>query len=272
MIGTLQRNSGQPSATFTIDGQGNTTYIAPTYMSSADAVYNVTFYSRLDLDSGNHQLTILNMNGTGQNVFWLDFFLIDPSSSPLQETAPAQTAIVSSPATSSVQSSSSIIPSPTSSPNSSGSSSSINSELAASPTSACSPVPCSFNLPQSQVSSFSLSSSLFPTDSGSSLTSSFVSLSPTFVPTIHQSPSFSSSSATGPSMESPAPTSSSSDSKRRGNAGFIVGAVVGGVLLITTFIVLIALCRRRRNNRVCKTGPLPHPQSILARYANLHPD
>ena len=244
-------------------------------MSSADAVYNVTFYSRLDLDSGNHQLTILNMNGTGQNVFWLDYFLIDPSSSTLQETAPSQTATVSSPATSSVRSSSSLIPSPTSSSSSFRSSSSINSDPAASPTSPCSPVPCSLNLPQSQASSFSLSSSLFLADSGSTLASSFVSLSPTFVPTIHQSPSFSdqfSSSATGPSMKSPAPTSSSSDSKRRGNVGFIVGAVVGGVLLITTVIVLIALCRRRRNNRVCKTGPLPHPQSILARYANLHPD
>ena len=85
VFGTLQRSSGLPSATFTIDGEGNTTYSAPAYTSSQDAVYNVTFYSRRDLNSGNHELRIVNMNGTGTNVLWLDYFLID-SSPPISGT------------------------------------------------------------------------------------------------------------------------------------------------------------------------------------------
>lgn len=79
MIGALQLSSGRPVATFTIDGEGNTTYSAPTYSSSEHAVYNVTLYSRRDLEQGRHELKVTNMNGTDPNVLWLDYFLIDTS-------------------------------------------------------------------------------------------------------------------------------------------------------------------------------------------------
>ncbi|KAI0691299.1 hypothetical protein C8T65DRAFT_745502 [Cerioporus squamosus] len=70
VVGTLQRTSGHPVATFTIDGEGNTTYSAPAYSSTEDAIYN-----------------IINMNGTGTNVLWLDYFLVDPSPASVSSTS-----------------------------------------------------------------------------------------------------------------------------------------------------------------------------------------
>ncbi|TFK81132.1 hypothetical protein K466DRAFT_604751 [Polyporus arcularius HHB13444] len=116
VIGTLQRTSGQPVATFTIDNEGNTTYAAPTYSSSEYAVDNVTFYSRQDLKLGNHELKIVNMNGTGTNVLWLSYFLVD--------TSPASSSVTSassSQSSTSLKSSPSISASSYSSPSSSAS-------------------------------------------------------------------------------------------------------------------------------------------------------
>ncbi|RPD67548.1 hypothetical protein L226DRAFT_566241 [Lentinus tigrinus ALCF2SS1-7] len=130
VIGTLQRTSGQPSASFTIDGEGNTTYSAPAYptTSSADAIYNVTFYERRDLKSGNHELKITNMNGTGTNVLWLDFFLIDSSPPTSGSAGSASTSAAS---TSASASTSAPVSSPSSPPASSSTSQSSKANTGA---------------------------------------------------------------------------------------------------------------------------------------------
>ncbi len=110
VVGTLQRTSGQPVATFTIDNEGNTTYTAPAYSSSEDAVYNVTFYSRRDLKLGNHELKIINMDGTGTNVLWLDYFLVDTS--PVSPSATSASSLQSSTSSGSASASASSSASP----------------------------------------------------------------------------------------------------------------------------------------------------------------
>ncbi|TFK81131.1 hypothetical protein K466DRAFT_667312 [Polyporus arcularius HHB13444] len=115
VVGTLQRTSGQPVATFTIDNEGNTTYAAPAYSSPEDAVYNVTFYSRRDLKLGNHELKIINMDGTGTNVLWLDYFLVDTSPVSPSATSASSSQSPTSSGSASASASSSASPEATSS-------------------------------------------------------------------------------------------------------------------------------------------------------------
>ncbi len=55
-------------------------------------MYDVRLYSRQDLKLGNHELKIVNMNGTGTNVLWLSYFLVDtsPASSSVTSASSSQ--------------------------------------------------------------------------------------------------------------------------------------------------------------------------------------
>lgn len=77
VVGTLEPTdrNGLPTTTYSIDGKVIETYTAPV-TSSGDTQFNVTFFSKRDLDPGNHQIVVTNINGSSPNIFWLDYFLI----------------------------------------------------------------------------------------------------------------------------------------------------------------------------------------------------
>ncbi|KAI0638697.1 hypothetical protein C8Q77DRAFT_1244263 [Trametes polyzona] len=79
VIGTLgpSDKNGQPTTTYSIDGKVVGTYSGP-LVPSGQTQYNVTFFSARDLSPGDHIVLINNTDGTSPNVFWLDYFLIDP--------------------------------------------------------------------------------------------------------------------------------------------------------------------------------------------------
>lgn len=84
VVGTLSATDmyGLPTTTYLVDGEVASTYTAP-LLPSTETLYNVTFFSALNLAPGNHTVTIENMNGTSPNMFWFDYFLIDsPSEFP----------------------------------------------------------------------------------------------------------------------------------------------------------------------------------------------
>ncbi|KAI0737780.1 hypothetical protein C8Q80DRAFT_303726 [Daedaleopsis nitida] len=80
VIGTLEPTdrNGLPSTAYSIDGKNISTYTAPITTSST---LNVTFFSNRDLNPGDHEIVITNLNGSSPNVFWLDFFLVYSSTS-----------------------------------------------------------------------------------------------------------------------------------------------------------------------------------------------
>ncbi|KAI0650963.1 hypothetical protein C8Q79DRAFT_1007173 [Trametes meyenii] len=93
VVGTLGPSStyGQPSTTYSIDGQVVGTYDAP-FTADGATRYNVTFFSSGTLSEGSHVIRINNTNGTTPNVFWLDYFLIGsapPSSSTSGTLSPS---------------------------------------------------------------------------------------------------------------------------------------------------------------------------------------
>ncbi len=49
---------------------------------------NVSFYSQHGLGSGEHTLTIINLNGTVPNIFWLDYLIVDPPNTTSQSSEP----------------------------------------------------------------------------------------------------------------------------------------------------------------------------------------
>ncbi|EIW51676.1 uncharacterized protein TRAVEDRAFT_54429 [Trametes versicolor FP-101664 SS1] len=84
VVGTLSATDmyGLPTTTYLVDGAIVSTYTAP-LLPSTETLYNVTFFSALNLAPGNHTVTIENMNGTRPNTFWFDYFLVDsPSELP----------------------------------------------------------------------------------------------------------------------------------------------------------------------------------------------
>ncbi|KAL1941911.1 hypothetical protein VTO73DRAFT_6911 [Trametes versicolor] len=84
VVGTLSATDmyGLPTTTYLVDGAIVSTYTAP-LLPSTETLYNVTFFSALNLTPGNHTVTIENMNGTRPNTFWFDYFLVDsPSELP----------------------------------------------------------------------------------------------------------------------------------------------------------------------------------------------
>ncbi|KAI0677767.1 hypothetical protein C8Q78DRAFT_109702 [Trametes maxima] len=80
VVGTIEPSglNGRPTTTYSIDGKLVGSFEAP-FLADGPARYNVTFYAIHNLTAGDHEILINNTNGTGPNVFWLDYFLVDTS-------------------------------------------------------------------------------------------------------------------------------------------------------------------------------------------------
>ncbi|KAI0758008.1 hypothetical protein C8Q74DRAFT_292343 [Fomes fomentarius] len=83
VIGTVQSSAsdGYPTTTYAIDGDLIGTYTPP-FVNNGDQLFNVSFFAKRDLTSGEHTIVITNTNGTSPNFFWLDYFLVDSASVP----------------------------------------------------------------------------------------------------------------------------------------------------------------------------------------------
>ncbi|KAI0684382.1 hypothetical protein C8Q76DRAFT_804068 [Earliella scabrosa] len=103
VVGTLEPTdrNGRPTTTYNIDGKDVETYTAP-FTATGDTQFNVTFFSKRDLDPGNHRLVVTNMNGSSPNIFWLDYFLVfgSPSQDGVGGASPSSSSTSSSAATS----------------------------------------------------------------------------------------------------------------------------------------------------------------------------
>ena len=102
VVGTLEPTdrNGRPTTTYNIDGKDVETYTAP-FTATGDTQFNVTFFSKRDLDPGNHRLVVTNMNGSSPNIFWLDYFLVfgSPSQDGVGGASPSSSSTSSSAAT-----------------------------------------------------------------------------------------------------------------------------------------------------------------------------
>ena len=74
---------GVPTTTYAIDGSVVDTYTTPVLAPGLFRL-NQTFFNSPTLEPGNHTLVITNVNGTSQNMVWLDYILF-------AESAPSST-------------------------------------------------------------------------------------------------------------------------------------------------------------------------------------
>ncbi|KAH9897804.1 hypothetical protein C8Q73DRAFT_788037 [Cubamyces lactineus] len=86
---------GWPSTSYVIDDSAaqNTYNLATGHHALSDTGfdYNVTFFSSLDLEPGEHTLVITNLNGTWPNTYWFDYIQYTPSSSTATSTSSMST-------------------------------------------------------------------------------------------------------------------------------------------------------------------------------------
>ncbi|KAI0758005.1 hypothetical protein C8Q74DRAFT_1360230 [Fomes fomentarius] len=97
VVGTLEPTEtyGRPTTSYSIDGKIVGNYTAP-FTPSGGSILNVTFFSKRDLSSGNHQIVVTNVNGTNPNTFWLDYFLVyGPGASDVSTSGPSPTTVTS---------------------------------------------------------------------------------------------------------------------------------------------------------------------------------
>ena len=68
---------GVPTTQYDVDGTVFGTYTAPV-IAPGFFIGNQTYFISPNLSSGEHQLTVTNLNGTTPNVFWLDYIAFLP--------------------------------------------------------------------------------------------------------------------------------------------------------------------------------------------------
>ncbi|KAI0757958.1 hypothetical protein C8Q74DRAFT_1373030 [Fomes fomentarius] len=71
--------NGIPTSNYSIDGQFIDSYTVPASLAGTRQFF-VPFFSKTGLPLGKHFLDVVNANGTSPNILWLDYFVVDSSS------------------------------------------------------------------------------------------------------------------------------------------------------------------------------------------------
>ncbi|TBU22770.1 hypothetical protein BD311DRAFT_822526 [Dichomitus squalens] len=244
VVGTLESSdhSGQPTTSYAIDGETVGTYTAP-FTPSGQTHYNVTFFSKPDLSSGDHEIVITNVNGTSPNVFWLDYFLVDaaPPSSGGGTTSSSST---------STSTSTSVTPSDSLS-------STVITVVSTSTYTFSTTSSQGVGLPPSSPSNLSS----YPSSSSSSSSSAFSFANLTATPFSDTTNTLAQGSL--PTSATAAPTTSGVGSTTPGavrssdhsNTHAIIGGVVGGVIFLALLIPLFFWWRRRQQRSLDDVDP-----------------
>ncbi|KAI0705756.1 hypothetical protein C8T65DRAFT_236271 [Cerioporus squamosus] len=238
VVGTLgaSDSNGQPRTTYTIDGAVVGSFNAPV-TPSGQTHYNVTFFSKLDLSPGDHEIVITNLDGTSPNHFWLDYFLIykspPPNNGPSITTTPPPHSITTT-TTSHSFSSTLTKPPPDPSPSSTVTSTSSSTSSSSSPVSA------------SASNSISTSSSAAISGSTTSSASSASSNGTIYPAPLQVSQTISGSGSSAVNTTTPLATVEANVSQQKGHTdvGAIAGGVAGGLALFV-LLAFVFLWRRR---------------------------
>ncbi|KAI0737768.1 hypothetical protein C8Q80DRAFT_303302 [Daedaleopsis nitida] len=250
--------AGQPKTTYTIDGLPVGSYTAP-FISETQ--YNITFFSKRDLEPGPHSIVVTTDFETKQALVSLDYFLVDPAESNIPPASGPDSVKAIPSSTSSTKiavphsshslpksvSSVILVPTPISQPSASPS-------HASSPISEVGPWIATSQASLSPISHTAVSSLSVVSIPGALSSPSVTSLTRGDAPSM----SSSGSAPTVTVLKSPSPNLSTT-SPRRLNIPAVVGGALGGLSLLTLTLIGCYICTRRRPRRGGEpswTGPL----------------